>query len=356
MSVFRLSQSLCKSLNSLISQFCWGHKTNQGRVHWMSWKKLGAPKNRGGMGFRDLEVFNLALLAEQGWRLLSNPNSLVARIMKEKYHSRVGFLDAKLGSRPSFVWRSILKAKPIMRNGVGWSVGNGEDIKIWKDVWLNPPKSHLLLPNKTIWHPDSQVSSLIDQNSGWWNSDLVHRLFDPREAAEIGGVVISPLLKTDKLIWRGSPSGIFTVRSAYHMKMRRRAQEQGESSCTVGTERLWQFIWSLPTTLVIRNFCWKLCHDLLPTKTNLFSRKVVVDPICPICNGELETIFHCLWSCPAAVGFWQEGSRKLQKMACGDMDGRGLLLFFQEKLEAEELIEALTILRMIWHRRNTFIF
>jgi hypothetical protein len=38
------------------------------------------------------------------------------------------------------------------------------------------------------------------------------------------------------------------------------------------------------------------------------------------------------------------------------MDGRGLLLFFQEKLEAEELIEALTILRMIWHRRNTFIF
>jgi hypothetical protein len=57
-----------------------------------------------------------------------------------------------------------------------------------------------------------------------------------------------------------------------------------------------------------------------------------------------------------AVGVWQEESRKLQKMAYGDTDGRGLLLFFQDKLEAEELIEALTILKMIWLTRNTFIF
>jgi hypothetical protein len=106
--------------------------------------------------------------------------------------------------------------------------------------------------------------------------------------------VISHLLKKGKIIWTGSPSSIFTVRSAYHMEMRRRAQEQGESSSADGNEQLWQFIWSLPTTPVLRNFCWKLCHDLLPTKLNLFSRKVVADPICPICNGELETIYHCL--------------------------------------------------------------
>lgn len=80
----------------------------------MSWEKLGAPKNRGGMGFRDLEKFNLALLAKQGWRILTKPNSLVARILKEKYFSREGFLEAKLGSRPSFVWSSMLKAKPLL--------------------------------------------------------------------------------------------------------------------------------------------------------------------------------------------------------------------------------------------------
>jgi hypothetical protein len=76
------------------------------------------------MGFKDLKMFNMAFLAKQGWQLLTNPNSLVACILKEKYHPREGFLEAKLGRRPSFVWSSILKAKHLLQNGVGWIVGN----------------------------------------------------------------------------------------------------------------------------------------------------------------------------------------------------------------------------------------
>jgi hypothetical protein len=43
------------------------------------------PKNQGGMGFRDLHCFNLAMLAKQSWRLISNPNSLSALVLKAKY-------------------------------------------------------------------------------------------------------------------------------------------------------------------------------------------------------------------------------------------------------------------------------
>jgi hypothetical protein len=46
---------------------------------------MGVSKFHGRVGFRDLEIFNKALLAKQGWRLLQFPNSLVARIMQEKY-------------------------------------------------------------------------------------------------------------------------------------------------------------------------------------------------------------------------------------------------------------------------------
>ena len=58
------------------------------------------------MGFRNLQAFNLAMLAKQGWRLLMNPNSLVARVYKAKYYPHGDVLNASLGSRPSYAWRS----------------------------------------------------------------------------------------------------------------------------------------------------------------------------------------------------------------------------------------------------------
>jgi hypothetical protein len=44
----------------------WGHKENVDKVAWMSWEKLGRDKDYGGMGFRGLECFNMALFAKQG--------------------------------------------------------------------------------------------------------------------------------------------------------------------------------------------------------------------------------------------------------------------------------------------------
>jgi hypothetical protein len=68
----------------------------------MSWTRLGKSKNSGWLGFRDLEVLDLAMLANQGWRILCHPDSLVARIKQAKYYYHVTFLEALLGRRPSY--------------------------------------------------------------------------------------------------------------------------------------------------------------------------------------------------------------------------------------------------------------
>lgn len=41
----------------------------------------------GGMGFKKLRVFNLAILTKQGWRLFQNENSLLCMLLKAKYFS-----------------------------------------------------------------------------------------------------------------------------------------------------------------------------------------------------------------------------------------------------------------------------
>lgn len=61
---------------------------------WMKCDKLCSPNAKGGMGFRDLKSFNLALLAKQGWRLQHESNSLFYRVFKSKYFLDTSFMDA----------------------------------------------------------------------------------------------------------------------------------------------------------------------------------------------------------------------------------------------------------------------
>lgn len=66
------------------------------------------PKYLGGLGFKDLEMFNLTLLAKQAWRILVDGSSLNARILKAVYYPIGDFLDVNLGSSPSRIWRSTI--------------------------------------------------------------------------------------------------------------------------------------------------------------------------------------------------------------------------------------------------------
>ncbi len=50
----------------------------------------------------------------------------------------------------------------------------------------------------------------------------------------------------------------------------------GSSNSNTG-EDLWPILWGLKTPNVIKVFMWRACNNLLPTKVNLFHRRVVTD-------------------------------------------------------------------------------
>jgi hypothetical protein len=236
MSVFRLPKSLCANLNSLMSRFWWSSQKKEKRMVWLSWEKLGESKHGGGMGFRELDSFNLALLAKQGWRILQNPDSLVAKILKEKYFPDVPFLEACVGSRPSYVWRSIAQSRHLLEAGLFWRVGNGLQISILKDKWLPDCCTVLVQSPMFVLHLEAKVSELIDPTTRKWNEHLISSIFSPSEVERICSIPLSPLMPRDRLVWAGSKQGLFTVRSAYFMEKQRRDQEKGESS-NKGDER-----------------------------------------------------------------------------------------------------------------------
>lgn len=77
---------------------------------WLIWSYLCKPKREGGLGFHDLRAFNIALLSKQFWRLMTCPDSLMARIFQAKYYRNSTFFDWTKGARPSSTWTSILHA------------------------------------------------------------------------------------------------------------------------------------------------------------------------------------------------------------------------------------------------------
>jgi hypothetical protein len=100
MACFKLPRGLCQKLNALIRDFWWGRREGQRRTCWVSWEEMTMPKYAGGLGFRDIEIFNLALLARQAWRLLQNPETLSAQILKAVYYPSTDLLNATLGGSP----------------------------------------------------------------------------------------------------------------------------------------------------------------------------------------------------------------------------------------------------------------
>lgn len=58
MSCFRLRNSICEEINKVCANFWWGTNKGKNKAHWMSWTKLCTSKDRGGLGFRELSLFN----------------------------------------------------------------------------------------------------------------------------------------------------------------------------------------------------------------------------------------------------------------------------------------------------------
>jgi hypothetical protein len=123
MSIYLIPKSTVKDIERMMNSFWWGGGANNKGIRWLAWDRMIHPKSQGGMDFCDLHAFNLAMIAKQGWNLLSKPHSLVAKIYKARYFPNSSLFDSKIGHNPSYAWRGIWKARHILMHGCRWSIG-----------------------------------------------------------------------------------------------------------------------------------------------------------------------------------------------------------------------------------------
>lgn len=305
MSCFELPVSLCKRIQSVLTRFWWDDKEGERKISWISWDKMTLPKGLGGLGFRDIQAFNHALLAKISWRILTKPDCLLARVLLGKYCHKASFLKTPSASAISHGWRGILAGRDLLLQHLGKAIGDGESTNLWTDSWINPETNLKPIGPVFLIDKDLMVADVLSREKKEWNEARINNLL-PELATYILALKPSLLGAPDTFIWPLDKSGQYTVRSGYY-SVQAPKYLQAAPPVDRGIPWNWKkFIWTPELLPKLKFFLWKAAANALPTGANLQTRGLLNNTNCIRC-GARETIDHILFHCSFAREVWENG-------------------------------------------------
>jgi hypothetical protein len=360
MSCFYLTKGFCDELSAMIAKYWWSKQDKENKIHWISWWKMIKPKGQGGLGFRDIHGFNIAMLSRQAWRFIQNPDSLCASILKAKYFPDCHILEAKPCDNMSYTWRSILHGVELVKKGVIWRIGDGEHVNIWQDPWIPRAWCRKILTPRGD-NILCKVSDLISPITGQWDEQLVMDTFSAIEARLILNM---PLREgaVDFLAWHYDLRGIHSVRNAYKLQMELQMNASGRDygGSTDQPEFLggrgkikWWRIWKLACPNKVKHFWWRCAHNSLATRDNLIRRGVQIeDPKCLFCNHSYEDGCHLFVRCREVKPLWRDlgyENIRLKIQSVGSIEEAMDEIW---KLSNEQKMQIVTMWWLWWRERN----
>lgn len=203
---------------------------------------------------------------------------------------------AKTGASHS--WVSVMAGKTVLEKGLGYLVGNGENIKVWTDSWLSPSKLEAPIGPPTLDNQNLLVADLLHPQSNEWDLEKI-RLHLPHYEEKIRLLIPSSLKQKDRQVWLPDPPGLYSAKSGYRKIFEEKLIGQPDQFD-------WKnLVWRLQVPPKIQHFLWRVLHNAIPVGSLLAIRGIQSALNCKRC-GELETILHLFTSCPFAVQFWSK--------------------------------------------------
>nr|CCA66036.1 hypothetical protein [Beta vulgaris subsp. vulgaris] len=356
MQCFVIPKSIIDGIEKMCRNFFWGQKEEERRVAWVAWEKLFLPKKEGGLGIRNFDVFNRALLAKQAWRILTKPDSLMARVIKGKYFPRSNFLEARVSPNMSFTCKSILSARAVIQKGMCRVIGDGRDTTIWGDPWVPSLERYSIAATEGVSEDDGpqKVCELISNDR--WNVELLNTLFQPWESTAIQRIPVALQKKPDQWMWMMSKNGQFTVRSAYYHELLE-DRKTGPSTSRGPNLKLWQKIWKAKIPPKVKLFSWKAIHNGLAVYTNMRKRGMNIDGACPRCGEKEETTEHLIWGCDESSRAWYISPLRIHT---GNIEAGSFRIWVESLLDTHKDTEWWALFWMIcwniWLGRNKWVF
>lgn len=255
----------------------------------VAWSKCCIPKDQGGLGLKNLQLLNKALLLKRSWEVASK-----ATISAAFLHVR--FLTAGLQPfahyKKSSVWLGIKKLWPVLLSNVRWLVGKGDAVRFWKDNWLGVPiVASCNIDESSLDFLNDKVAAFI--SNGVWNLPASFQRTYPNVTHSILSTVLPMDNVTDQIIWAASTSGFLNSKEAYKF-----------FSPSFPLVHWCHCIWHAAIQPRKSLAVWKILKNRVPSDDRLQRFNVALCSRCYLCLSNCETSKHLFLDCPLAVALW----------------------------------------------------
>jgi hypothetical protein len=311
LSFFKAPSGIISQIESLFKNFLWGGSDEAKKIHWVKWDKICKAKERGGLGVRDVRVFNIALLGKWWWRIKNEKESLWYKVIEQIYGES---LEERKNCRSSW-WRDLISIKKIQgRGGVDWfeenirrEVGDGRNTFFWKDPWIDGGMLCNLFRRLFDLSLDKEVkvAEMIVEEEGvkkinWrWRRNLFEW---EKEMVKVCSDLVLSVKRVDGEgdCWKWNDEN-YSVKDAYQVI--KEGEGDGEIECEWHKDIWNQLIPSNMSTLA-----WRMFHKRLPTKENLVRRGISLNSsiLCVGGCGNPETEDHVFFNCPMLGSIWRK--------------------------------------------------
>uniref|UniRef100_A0A2N9GDX6 Reverse transcriptase domain-containing protein n=1 Tax=Fagus sylvatica TaxID=28930 RepID=A0A2N9GDX6_FAGSY len=184
MSLFPIPVSVALRIDKIQRDFLWGGMGEGKKFHLVNWSQVCQPLKMGGLGVRNLLLFNQALLGKWLWRYGNEENAFWIHLISAKYGSSFGGWTTREvnGLYGSGLWKHIRKGWESFARHLHFEVGDGSKTKFWDDVWCGSCSLRNAFPDlyRIARHKDAVVGDLLQfQNGGvTWLLDFIRHVQD----------------------------------------------------------------------------------------------------------------------------------------------------------------------------------
>jgi hypothetical protein len=150
----------------------------------------------------------------------------------------------------------------LLKEGLIWRIGDGSDISDMTDRWIlraDLQRPYGLRPNKSV----SKVYEFLLENGGGWKVDKLNEMFFEEDVADILKIPIGRAGTRDYLAWNYTKNGIFSVKSAYHLKQQIKRGSAGMmgSSSNIDVHQGWLALWLVNVPGKVQVHRWRLTQS-----------------------------------------------------------------------------------------------